>query len=111
MKKFLLLVFSGFLLLGLVRPTLADHIPQSLIDAVFYEMENAYCQRDPECDFLNFDDDDEYLFCMKVILHDEYTRERLENILSFKNSYGYISADEEEEYDLWAEMVFWIGCY
>ncbi len=102
-----------FLVLGGIfaaKPALGDHIPQSLIDAVFYEMENAYCQRDPECDYLAFENDDEYVFCMKDILHDEYTRARLENILSFKNANGYLDPAEEEDYDLWAEMVFWVGC-
>lgn len=108
-QKIPVFVLGGFLALA-PAPAFADHIPQTLIDAVFYEFENDYCKRDPDCDFLNFDENDDYVWCMKEILHDEYTRERLENILSFKNANGYFPPDDEEEYDFYAEMVFWVGC-
>jgi len=108
LKAFIL--FGSAALFMSASPALSDHIPQYLIDGVFYEMEQSWCRRDPECVPADFTTDDDYGFCMKEVLHDQYTRGRLEEMLNYKSTYGDFSAYENEEYDFYAEMVFWVGC-
>ena len=87
----------------------ASHIPQSLIDAVFYEFENDWCQKDPECSYPAYESGGEYETCMKFFLHD-YTEAELERILRFKNQNGYFLETDLDDYDWLIEEWAWIGC-
>lgn len=91
-------------------PALSDHIPQNLIDEIFFEMGDSFCGEDPECVNEFFNPDKEFAFCMKEILHDEYTKERLEGMLNYKNTNGDFSSSELESFDFYMEMLAWKGC-
>ena len=91
-----------FAVLGFLSPfgqaARSDHVPQFLIDSLFYEFEKTFCLKDPECEYPFFEDDSEYVSCMKSELNGNYTRKQVEAILRFKNQYGYISNADLEDY-------------